>query len=66
MSDARCVLPLSTVDDLREALSETNVSLAGLESGRVVDRGRLEERRRILVWWRDRLESQLAEMEVAA
>jgi hypothetical protein len=62
----RPIFPLATVDDLREELEDTNRSLLRLGEGFVVDRERLEERRKILMRWRHRLECQLAEMEASA
>lgn len=58
----RPILPLATLDDLYEELEDTNRSLLRLGEGFVVDRERLEERRQILLRWRDRIEQQIADM----
>jgi hypothetical protein len=49
------LLPLCTADDLRAELEEIDDQLMNLGAGRVIDVERLEERRRILLSWRDRL-----------
>jgi hypothetical protein len=59
------LLPLCTADDLRAELEEIDDQLMNLGAGRVVDVERLEERRRILLSWRDRLTGQLAHLEAA-
>lgn len=60
------IFPLGTLDDLCAELEDTNRALLRLSDGLVVDLARLEERRRILLRWRDRLESQISAMERAA
>jgi hypothetical protein len=55
-------MPLLTVDEVRAELEDTNRSLLRLGEGLVVDPERREERRLILVRWRDRLHAQLDDM----
>jgi hypothetical protein len=60
------IFPLATLDDLHLELEDTNRSLLRLGEGLVVNEGRREERRQMLLKWRRRIEAQIALMEAAA
>lgn len=62
MSALTYLLPLATIDEVRDELEDTNRSLLRLGEGLVVDEERREERRAILIKWRDRLACQLDDM----
>lgn len=59
------IFPLATLDDLHAELADTERSLARLGERRVVDADQMNARRLRLEWWRDRIQSQIDEMEGA-
>lgn len=60
------IFPLSTIEDLREELSKTELALERTTEGPFVDLEQLNAYRGRLRWWHDRISSQLAEMEAAS
>lgn len=57
------ILPLSSIDEVREELADTETRLARMGEFKIVDVARWAERRETLNRWRDRLRSQLEAME---